>query len=191
LVGCEDERECKLMRYDCLIGVWLRRRWQEWKRRMGWRFAATAETKMAGGLEWVYGGSDGVWWNGGQGGAGVGRAGWGCSGDGRRRAAGGGCGDKNKTTSCTERNRLSVESMAGRRQLLRKIEYMRRGGVVFGSRCNPGTPSLKDLPMWPACAGCCLAQHSKIALVHGPELLSPAPLRSHGGEGKEHPKQCG
>jgi hypothetical protein len=61
--------------------------------------------------------------------------------------------------------------------------------LAFGSRCNPGTPSLIGLPMWPPCPGCCLAQHSNLALGHGPEMRIPAPLRC--GEGKGHPEQCG
>ncbi len=36
---------------------------------------------------------------------------------------------------------------------------------------------------------CCLAQHSNLALGHGSELRSPAPLRC--GEGKGHPEQWG
>ncbi len=92
-------------------------------------------------------------------------------------------------SSATGHNRLSAESMAGRWQSLRKIEYERRGGLAFGPRCNPGTPSLLGLPKWPPCPECCLAQHSNLALRPGPELRSPAPLRC--GEGKGHPVQCG
>ena len=85
-VGCEDERECKVMRYNCWIGVWLRRRWQEWKRR----------TAAGYGLEiFGDGGDDDGWWFGvgvwGVGrswvGWGLGGEGWGCSGGGGRRAA--------------------------------------------------------------------------------------------------------
>ena len=85
-VGCEDERECEVMRYNCWIGVWLRRRWQEWKHRMGWRFSATAETTMAGGLAWEYGRSGGVGWDGDG-------AGWG-GGFGVGVGGGGGGGDR-------------------------------------------------------------------------------------------------
>ncbi len=66
---------------------------------------------------------------------------------------------------------------------------MGRGGLVFGSDCNPGTLSLIGLPKWPPCPGYCLAQRSNLAFGHGPELRIPAPLRC--GEGKGHSEPCG
>jgi hypothetical protein len=61
--------------------------------------------------------------------------------------------------------------------------------LAFGPRCNPGTPSLIGLPKWPPCPVCCLAQHSNLAIGHGPELRIPVPMRN--GEEKGQPEQCG
>ncbi len=61
--------------------------------------------------------------------------------------------------------------------------------MAFGPRRKPGNPSLVGVPKWPPCPGCCLTQHSKLALGHGPELLNPAPSRC--GQAKGHPEQCG
>jgi hypothetical protein len=74
-------------------------------------------------------------------------------------------------------------------QLNRWLGGNNRSGLAFGSRYNPGTPSLIGFPKWPPCSGCCLAQHSNFALGHGPELRIPALLRC--GEAKGHSKQCG
>ncbi len=62
---------------------------------------------------------------------------------------------------------------------------MGRGGAAIGPHSNPGTPFFVGLPKWP---GCCLVQHSNLALGHGPELRDPEPLRC--GEGNGHPEQC-
>ncbi len=53
----------------------------------------------------------------------------------------------------------------------------------FGPRCNPGTPSFMGLLKLPPCPECCLVQLSNFALEHGPELLTPAPLRCEEGKG--------
>ncbi len=92
--GDEDERECKVMRINCWIGVWVRRRWQERKRRISWIFSATVETTMASGLAWCRGvGRSWVGWGGEGGGVRGGWGGRGCGGGGgRRRWRGGGGG---------------------------------------------------------------------------------------------------
>ncbi len=73
--------------------------------------------------------------------------------------------------------------------MLREIESVEWGGLVFGPRYIPGTPFLVSLPQLPPYPECCLVHHSNLALGHGPELLSPAPLKSK--EGKGQPEHCG
>ncbi len=63
------------------------------------------------------------------------------------------------------------------------IESEGRGGFGLRASLQLGTPSLTGLPKWPACPECCLAQHLKLALGHGPELLERGIIEVWGGEG--------